>query len=264
MIFFEVFRKSLKNLVDLIFPWGKCRICRLEIEYGVVPGICFSCFKKRKKTKGNLCQICSREMPCAEQGSICGICEEDRPAYDKHFNRYQYEGAIREMVLNFKAVRRYPIARLIGRSIAREVKKNGREVKFDYVTFIPSSLKRRLWLGFSPAELIARTVSKELHVPIADILRLQKRPRTQKGLTASERKENFRGAFACRRSFQDDETVLLVDDIFTTGSTIGEASLVLKQSGARVFTATFAMTGRRAPDLAGDTGRLDPGTPRVK
>lgn len=257
MIRFSIFRNSLKKLIDLLFPWGDCHICGRTTEYGVVPGICVSCFKKRRKMNTPLCQICSREIRSEGKNGICVQCLDDKPAYEKHFNRYQYEGAIREMVLNFKAVRRYPIARLIGRSIAREVTKNGGMVKFDHVAFIPGSLKRRLVRGFSPAELIAKTVSKELHVPLANLLRLEKKTRLQKGLNASERKENIKGAFSCTRIFRDDETVLLVDDIFTTGSTIEEASRVLKKNGARVFAATFAMTGRRSPDLSCGSGRPD-------
>lgn len=129
----------------------------------------------------------------------------------------------------------------MGRSIAREVTKKGRGTHFDYVTFIPSPMKRKISRRFCPAELIAQAVSKDLGTPMRSFLHVAKNVSIQKGLNAKERRENIKNAFDCPMIFRKNERILLVDDVFTTGSTLEEASRTLSNKGAEVCTATFAM-----------------------
>jgi len=215
----------------------------------VVPGVCYDCYKKRTKIKGSKCAICADELQAGTGSGLCARCDLKKPSFEKHFNRYQYEGPIREIVLLYKTEKRYPLARVIGGSIAREVTKYGSCIKFDFVTYIPGSWKRKLWRRFLPAELIAKAVSEKIQVPLKGFLTLRKDVRLQKGLTAGERRENVRGAFGCSRVFDRGEKILVIDDIFTTGATIEEASAVLKANGAVVYAATFAMAGKRSADL---------------
>jgi len=186
----------------------------------------------------------------AERSNIgtCGECLTSRPSYEKHISVYDYEGAIREMVLVFKVLKRYPFYRIFGKSVARNVKRNLQNIRFDFVTFIPTPYTRRILRGFSPAELIAKKCAEELNIPLKNLLKLKKHPKPQKNLSAKERKENLKGAFACSEKI-NEKIVLLVDDIFTTGATIEEASKVLKKSGAKVYAATFAMRTKRDVDL---------------
>ncbi len=160
------------------------------------------------------------------------------------------------MVLLFKIEKRYPLAKIMGRSISREVTKSGKGVDFDFITFIPGPFRRKLARRFCPAELVALTVSKELHVPLAGFLRLVKNTRIQKGLNAEERRKNVKNAFESNVFFKNKEKVLIVDDVFTTGSTLEEASATLKKKGAIVYTATFAMVwseeGKKATADADD------------
>ncbi len=229
------------TIADLFLPRGDCRVCGKVCKSGPVPGICRACFKKRKRSDENVCRICADRLPDVAVSDVCGRCLTARPTYEKHFNRYQYDGAIRELVLFFKAEKRYPLAGLMGRSIAREVTKKGRGTHFDYVTFIPSPMKRKISRRFCPAELIAQAVSKDLGAPMRSFLRIAKNVNIQKGLNARERRENIKNAFCSSKTFSSEERILLVDDVFTTGSTLEEASRTLSKNGARVYTATFAM-----------------------
>lgn len=129
----------------------------------------------------------------------------------------------------------------MGMSIAREVTKKGNGTHFDYVTFIPSPMKRKIFRRFCPAELIAQAVSKDMGAPMKSFLHVAKNVSIQKGLNARERRENIKNAFYSSTTFSSKERILLVDDVFTTGSTLEEASRILSNKGAQVYTATFAM-----------------------
>ena len=236
-----LFSRAAKVVSGFILPRGQCQVCGKNDGNGPVPGICFSCFKRRKRTGADSCRFCSDRLPFASGLDVCGRCANDQPSYQKHFNRYKYDGAIRDLVLLFKVEKRYPLAQLMGRSISREVTKNGHGSDLDFVTFIPGSFSRKMSRRFCPAELIARVVSKELRVPLSGFLRLVKNTRIQKGLSARERRENVKNAFECRTVFNNREKILIVDDVFTTGSTLEEASATLKKKGAIVYAATFAM-----------------------
>ncbi|MCX7830490.1 MAG: ComF family protein, partial [Acidobacteria bacterium] len=232
---------------NLLFPLGNCRICGKKVKFGF-PEICFSCLKKRKKIDDFACSICSREMAENSSIKVCGECLKEHPSYEKHISVYSYDGAIREMVLAFKVLKRYPFYRIFGKSVSRNVKKKITGVTFDFATYIPTPYFRRISRGFSPAELIAKKCAKELKVPVKDILKLAKRTKLQKNLTARERRENIKGAFKCAMKLKDKK-ILLIDDIFTTGATIEEASKALKKKGATVYCATFAMRRKRELDL---------------
>jgi competence protein ComFC len=240
-----ILKRASRLVIDLLFPRGVCRLCAKRIKYGAIPEICLSCFKKRRTVAGPVCQFCGRELPAQAEVGICGQCLIEKPSYEKHVSQYHYTGTIREIVLMYKVGMRYPIAKIIGGSVARGVKRNFTEERFDLVTFIPSPFKRKLLRRFSPAELIAKTVSRKLHVPIKNLLSFKKHTRPQKGLTAAERKENVKGAFLCPHDLPAGSKVLLIDDIFTTGSTIEEASGALAKKGAKIYAATFAMRAKR-------------------
>jgi competence protein ComFC len=244
--FGNISKQAARRFVNFLFPWGICKLCGKKIIcQGAVPEICLSCFKTRKVIADPTCKFCDRELPSTAEAGTCGLCLIETPSYEKHFSRYHYAGVIREFVLLYKVGMKYPLAKIIGGSIARGVIKNCAEEKFDYVTFVPGPFKRKLSRRFSPAELVAKTVSKKLQVPLKSLLSLKKNPKPQKGLTARERKENIKGVFFCASGFQKGTKILLIDDIFTTGSTIEEASKVLKKKGALVYAATFAMRTKR-------------------
>lgn len=192
--------------------------------------------------------MCYRKLPVNSTIDTCGECLKEPPSYEKHISSYYYNGAIREIVLSFKVLKRYPFYLLIGKRIAKLVKNKFKDINFHFLTYIPTPYTRRILRGFSPAELIAKKCSKELLIPLKQLLKLNKHPKPQKNLSAKERKENLKGAFRCSENLKG-KNVLLVDDIFTTGTTVEEAAKVLKKCGAKVYVATFAMRKKREFDL---------------
>lgn len=106
--------------------------------------------------------------------------------------------------------------------------------RFSAIIPIPLHKKRYLERGFNQAEILTESWSRHLGVPILkNVLVRSRQTKTQVGLSGFERRSNLQGAFALRQPFAGLERVILVDDVFTTGSTMEEAARVLRASGTR-------------------------------
>ena len=180
----------------------------------------------------------------------CGECLADPPAFQACISSYVYAGPVRTMVLLYKDRRRYPLARLMGRALAKIVARRWPGLTWDAVVFVPSPWRRRMSRGFEPAGLVAREAARALGLPCRRWLSPRKSPLPQKGLTRAMRRENVRAAFSASRDRVSGKALLLVDDVRTTGATLREASRVLARAGASVHAATFAVVLARDQDLA--------------
>jgi len=219
--------------------------------------MCRACWRERRRTQGLRCPACGVLLPETEgqETHLCGACLAEPPPFLAHVSRYLYQGPVRRMVLAFKEGKRYPLARLMGRAVAREARRSWPGFRPDAVVAVPSPWRRRMARGFEPAGLIGRSAARCLEVPFERALSLRKHPLPQKGLTKVQRRENVRAAFAVRLPVKG-KTLLLVDDVTTTGATLNAAAAALARAGATVYAATFALTPRRELDLFGvDEGR---------
>jgi len=248
---------TLRTLRDLLLPPLPCSTCGRPSRGGPFAGMCRTCWRERRRAAGVRCIHCGVVLPSTvgEDSPLCGACLAEPPAYESHVSRFLYEGPVRRMVLAYKEGRRYPLADLLGRAVAREVQQAWPEQRFDAVVAVPSPLRRRMVRGFEPAGLVGQGAARSLRIPFERALVLRKTPLPQKGLTRVQRRENVRAAFAVRRPVKG-KTLLLVDDVTTTGATLNAAAAALARAGATVYAATFAQTPLRSLDLFGaDEGR---------
>jgi len=181
----------------------------------------------------------------------CPVCRRiDRP-YERAVAYGSYDGGLRELIhlLKFNGVR--PAANVLGRMLAEVLP--SLEPSFDQpeVLVIPVPLfkGKRRQRGFNQAELITRATLK-IYCPggklrlAPDILVRTRETHSQIGLTSHQRRQNLRGAFAVARSQEvTGREVLLVDDVYTTGTTVSECARVLRRAGAaKVLVTTVART----------------------
>lgn len=258
-------RPSGRALLDLLFPPGPCGLCGADSSAGFAAGFCRGCWRARKRLKAPRCTLCGTPLaaPEGEPPHPCGPCLADPPAFQRHLSPYAYEGPVRQLVLAYKDQGRYPLARWLGRALEREVRRNVAGLSFDAVTFVPSTLWRRMGRGFEPARLVAAEAAASARLPLRSTLAMRRSPKPQKGLTAAQRRENVSGVFVAVAPLKG-QTLLLVDDVYTTGATMRAAAAALARAGATVYAATFAMTLRREMDLYGaDEGRETRDEPTV-
>jgi ComF family protein len=137
-----------------------------------------------------------------------------------------------------------PLAEPLGRLMVRAAP---RHLKFDVVVPMPLHWMRQWTRGFNQSELLGRVVARRLNAPLRNALRRKRATSQQAGLTNSQRRKNVEGAFELRHGASvKDLHVLLVDDVLTTGATLGACAKVLKRAGAkRVSVLTLARVDRR-------------------
>jgi ComF family protein len=179
------------------------------------------------------------------------LCRRIEPAFARAVAYGSYESGLRELIhlLKFGGVR--PAANVLGRMLAEAIAALEPEFPADPVALIPVPLHRAKLRqrGFNQAELIARAAMKinpvrdRLHL-CAGALERTRETASQIGLTSHQRRENLRGAFAvAQRELVKGREVLLVDDVYTTGTTVSECARVLRRAGAtKVWVATVART----------------------
>ncbi len=179
----------------------------------------------------------------SERGTpVCRACRVDvRPApsapvpagLDAWASAFAYQGVVREVVARVKYRNSRAAVPWLAAAAAGAARDRG--LSAEVVTWAPTTSARRRARGFDPAEILARAVARELSLPTSRLLARRPGP-PQTGLPASERRAGPR--FVARG--RPPARVLLVDDVATTGATLGAAAIALRDAGARYVAAVTA------------------------
>jgi ComF family protein len=147
------------------------------------------------------------------------------------------------VVHKFKYGRKVSLGKPLGRLMARGCEEFLSALRADLIVPVPLHPKRLRWRGFNQSVLLARQVSRAYATPMDLFVLARCRetpPQTQ--LSEEERRKNMRGAFAVNaRTSIKEKTILLVDDVYTSGATVNECSRALRRAGAKgVYVLTLA------------------------
>lgn len=181
----------------------------------------------------------------------CGLCQRMEPPFVRATAYGSYESGLRELIHLLKYEQIRPAANVLGRMLAEAIEDLLPSFGSAPVVVVPVPLHRDKLRqrGFNQAELIARAAlklspAKDQLLSSADVLVRERPTQSQTGLTRHQRRENMRGAFTAADPEEiAGREVLLVDDVFTTGTTVSECARILRRSGAtKVWVATVART----------------------
>lgn len=233
---------SVKDyLLNIISP-PRCLSCNYRMELESKALFCQDCGKDYHLNDGTVCEICGKPI-YENRDTTCAHCKTEKRWYIKNVSRYKYKGSIKTAIQNMKFKQREWIAFDFGRALCKTVKSEYSDIKFDMILYVPMSPLHVLSRGFNQSLEMAEIISEQLKIPMGKRI-IHKKPgvKTQSGLNRKERIENVKNAFYIRNShLLTDKTILLVDDVFTTGSTVNECARMLKRNGAlAVYTATLA------------------------
>jgi predicted amidophosphoribosyltransferase len=223
---------SRVDLVGLLLP-ERCAACGAGERI-----VCASCLAALRLLRGPLCARCG--APAVWPVERCAECSGRRLAFSSARAAVAYEGPARALVAAWKERGRRRLTRVFADLLLEVVPRPPVEV----ITFIPADPTRSLWRGQNPAEALARLVALEWDLPLEPLLERTRHVPPQRGLTRTARRQNVRGAFSATSA---PKSVAVVDDVYTTGATVGAAATELRRAGARraVSVATFARAVRR-------------------
>lgn len=224
----------LKFFLDFLFP-KRCVSCGLLGQY-----LCRYCQSNIKFIKGGVCPMCERP---AVDGVIHPGCQT-RYSLDGLVSFFRYDGPVKAAI---KRLKYKPYLTELAEMLVKEVTSN-RLVgnRFDNFTVVPVPLhpRRQRERGFNQAALIGKAVAKELGLQfIDDVLKRTRNTKPQVELKGKERRENIKDAFIISPNILISQypNILLVDDVWTTGSTLRTCGNVLKRNGAKkVWAMTLA------------------------
>ena len=250
-------RFVIDSLAAVLIP-SDCRICDRPLDKLTRIPVCDACLESVTAATVTACSVCGEalEFESNDLFALCPICRRIPPRFDFAISYAGYDGALRSLVHLLKYDRLRPAAGILGQRLAKVVGAKG----FDsdqsvLVVPVPLHRAKRRQRGFNQSELIARAALKQLLTSRFELHRGNlcrvRATESQTGLTRHQRRENVRGAFKVSRPEQMRERcVLIVDDVYTTGTTLNECARVIRAAGAKqVVVATVARVYRPIAEL---------------
>jgi len=243
----------LKQLIDIIYP-PRCVVCSRFLWKGPLAketpsrSFCPDCTADVHSIASPLCPVCGQPFSSeVMEDHLCEDCLTNRPFYEAAWAPFRYEGAILKGIHRLKYGSKSFLADALGPLLARFAEERLDRSGPVLIMPVPLHPKRLRERGFNQSLLLARHVSRALDIDL-DFLSLRRVRYTlpQTRLARKERLQNVRGAFQLRdQNAVRGKSVVLVDDVVTTGNTLNECARILKKGGAqKVFGLSLARAGR--------------------
>lgn len=221
-----------QQILQFLFP-PKCVFCGSLVESRKSLEICQGCYKKVPFFHEGFLPLSHEEPYSSLRAQLICLCK--------------YEGMVKSTILRYKFMNKSGYCRAFAKLLVERIKKMTNYQNLDIIVGVPLNLDRERLRGFNQAQLLAKEISnglKKAHDP--SLLIRVRNTKIQSTLEKSERILNMKDAFQV--SYQRDiknKTVLLVDDIATTGATLGECSKALLTAGAKEVVCAVIASGRK-------------------
>lgn len=235
--------KKTKNIISHLLSWlfpRRCAFCGKAVDDDGFA--CTECLDKLPFVTGELCSVCGREK------RYCCCSPKKAYGFERCISPLYYEDDARRGVIAFKFRKRENNAAAFASLAAEKIKKEYASITFDAVTSVPLSHTEKRRRGYNQAEVFARKTAKLIGVPYRELLKKPSDIKLQRELDPESRWQNVKGAFKAENA---GGTVLLADDIITTGATLDCCARELLKAGAqKVYCVTVACTRMRNRKLS--------------
>lgn len=231
-------QRIYKNILSIIMP-PLCGLCHSAIDDML--GLCPDCVIDAHYITPHQCKICGYpfELPVGID-MMCMSCTQNIPAFDRAFAPFYYSGNIRTLVLKFKHGDETHLAPLMAHMMSRHLSKYNLCV--DMVIPVPLHIHKLFKRKYNQSALIAKFIARTINAPMVTHILYRIKDGTQKDKTLIERQHNLKNSFICKNEQEiKNKSILLVDDVMTTGATANEIAKTLKKSKAKsVYVITLA------------------------
>ena len=215
-----------------------CDVCGREVFAG--ERVCAACRKTLPFNDRLICPYCGRRV---REAGVCLECKQSRPAVEKARSAFVHEGEAAALVLRFKKGSKYLFRTLcdfLTPLLEREF------ADADSLTFVPMTKRARRKRGYNQSRLLAEELSRRSGKQFLDAAEKRRETSMQKSLGRREREKNLKGCFRVTdKSAVRGKHIVIVDDTFTTGSTVSELARALLHAGAE---RVYALTVTSVPD----------------
>lgn len=233
----DALREWTAAAAGLLYP-ALCVACDAPLPSGSY--LCDRCRERAQPIRPPFCERCSQPFYGSMHGSFtCAECRERDFSFECAVSCYRSRAIVRDLILRFKYQHCHYLRRPLAGWLAQTLDDPRiRRQPADALVPVPLHPRRERERGFNQAAALAKLLARSSGLALWPALRRVRWTETQTRFERAERLENLRGAFAVRRPVRDKH-LLLVDDVFTTGSTVEECSRTLRAAGAasvRVIT----------------------------
>ena len=222
-------------LVNLFYP-ALCRGCgKKSTKWN--QNICTSCLKRIKKRLPPFCAKCGKQIAGdPEEQNVCVDCKNDSIYFDRALSVFRYEGLLKDLIHDFKYKKMTSLSEELVAIASGFIEEHNVGKKSDLVLSIPMHRKRFLEREVNTSDILAKSMAKKLNIPYSSgALKKIKNTSPQSRLSRAQRIDNITYSFSIPEKRIDEirhKNILLVDDLFTTGSTVNECAKMLKESGS--------------------------------
>ncbi len=233
----------LKSLINLFYPL-KCQICKTKLYPENIWHICRNCMHKIRINLPPHCKRCGRTISFnLSNKQICNECNNSEFYFDRAWVVCEYKDVIKECIHLFKYNKKIRLLNLLSKLMHNFIESFINIDKIDIITAVPVHKSKLRAREFNQSQLIAESIAKRFNKPIIkeNLNKIKSTP-AQVQLNRNKRLSNLKDAFKVKDiSTYKNKTVLLIDDVLTTGSTINECAKVLKEAQAnKVYALVLA------------------------
>lgn len=229
----QVLSVLAKRLAELLYP-PRCILCDRVVRTAD-EGCCADCRAALPYITGARCMKCGK--PVEEEEEYCSDCRKYPHFFDRGAAAFTYTGRMRQSVYRMKKANRRDYIPFYAREMEKTLALYLDDWHPEVILPVPMHPQKKRARGYNQAELLAREIGRltEIAIDTASLSCVKKTP-SQKQLGRRERMKNLKGSFLLKEDFCAVHSALVVDDVYTTGSTVDEISRILKAAGvSRVF-----------------------------
>lgn len=219
------------QFLDILYP-RRCPVCgEIVMPKGAL--ICGECFGKLSFVKGPVCKKCGKQV-AGESVEYCYDCSRHKHSFEYGLALLNYDEAARHSMARIKYKNKRQDLDFYAEAVSQRYGASIKRMNARALVPVPIHASRRRQRGFNQAELLADGIGRKLGLPVwGDALTRNKKTAPQKKLSPKERLENLQQAFEIGTLPGERDSVILVDDIYTTGSTMEACTRILKAAGVR-------------------------------